>query len=221
MCVSKWWGVDDFHGEKISPKEKFNNTLKASAKCRFIASDRLKRLAFSTSYATTILSLVMILLSLLQVGGVSFKYSMELFTSVQIFLTICILVYSVINTQAKYAVRAEKLNDCGNKILQLQRSVEEKICNSEDFDLSKYRALYDEIEVDSENHAMSDFYFAKLRLKSIYRVTGLRRYLLRLNAIFRASLEYLDMAILYLLVLCILSELLTGTAPVKILGSIG
>ncbi|PNG62354.1 hypothetical protein CRN61_15575 [Vibrio vulnificus] len=220
MCIKNWWGVDDFYQEENCPKNKFNNTLKASAKCRFIASDRLKRLSFVTSHTTTVLSLVMVLLSLLQVGGVEFKYTMELFTAIQIFLTICILVYSVISTQAKYSVRAEKLNVCGNKILQLQRTLEEKIRNNEDIELSKYRELYDEIEVDSENHAMSDFYFAKLRLNKVYKITGLRRYVLRTNATFRAALAYFDMLILYGLVFCIVSELLTGSAPIEILGSI-
>ncbi len=219
--LDKIIGVDGYLKETNSPEEKFNNTLKSSAKCRFIASDRLRTLSVVTSHTTTILSLVMILIPLLQVAGVKMKGSADLITAIQIFIAICILVYSVINTQAKYGVRAEKLNVCGNKIQQLQRELYEQIQSGDALDLSTYRKLYDEIEVDSENHALSDFYFAKLRLTGVYKVTGLRRLYVWVNAVKRASFSYLDVIILYALVFCLFKELLTGTAPINILGLIG
>ncbi|EIO4107268.1 TPA: SLATT domain-containing protein [Vibrio vulnificus] len=214
-------GVDGYKKDTESPAEKFSNTLRSSAKCRFIASDRLRSLPVVTSHTTTILSLVMILIPLLQVAGVKMHASLELLTAIQIFIAICILVYSVINTQAKYGVRAEKLNMCGNKILKLQRELYEKIKNGDNIELGSYRKRYEEIEVDSENHAMSDFYFAKLRLKSVYKVTGLRRFYVWVNAVKRAAFSYLDVIILFAFVLCLLKELLTGTAPITILGYIG
>lgn len=214
-------GVDRYCKKADSPAEKFNNTLRSSAKCRFIASDRLRTLDVVTSHTTTILSLVMILIPLLQVAGVKFHTSSELLMAIQIFIAVCILVYSVINTQAKYAVRAEKLNVCGNKIQQLQRKLYEDMSRGDEFDLGYYRQMYDEIEVDSENHARSDFYFAKLRLNHIYEVTKFRRLYVWVNAVKRASFSYVDMIILYIFVVCMVLEILTGASPLNILARIG
>lgn len=214
-------GVDEYSKEVITPEEKFNNTLQASAKCRFIASDRLRHLAVITSHTTTILSLIMILIPLLQIAGVKFQTTTELLTAIQIFLAICILIYSVINTQARYAIRAEKLNVCSKKIQQLQRELYADIQGGKEFDLSVYRKMYDEIEIDSENHAMSDYYFAKLRLNRIYKVTKLRRLYVWVNAVKCSAFAYVDMLILSALVYCIGKELLTGSSPISILATIG
>ncbi|EME0138755.1 SLATT domain-containing protein [Vibrio vulnificus] len=199
MWIEKIIGIDKPNQHADTSAKRFNNSLKMAATCRFIASTRLKHLGVMTSHATTILSLFLILIPLLQIAGVRFRLSDELLSSIQIFLAVCILVYSVINAQAKYSLRAEKLNLCGNKIKKLQRKLDYEICLGVDIDLVDYMDKYVEIEVDSENHARSDYYFARLRSPDLYKITGVKRLLLWVNAIKREFFSYMGMVLMYAL----------------------
>ena len=95
----------------------------------------------------------------------------------QIFLAVAVLVYSVINATARYETRAERLNECGDKIKELIRELRVDIstnrANQTPIDLPAYNRRYTDISTDSENHTRADYSFAVVRTPQYYAVTGI------------------------------------------------
>jgi hypothetical protein len=158
-------------------KESSLSSFYITAKCRYNASIRLKRAGHFSFLTATILSLGLILVPVLQLSGLKLAYPSSVLNSLQIFLAVAVLVYSVINGTAHYEVRAQSLNDCGDSIKELHRVLRtwadcgQPAPNS----LSDFNDRYSKISSDSENHSREDYSLATLQAESIFRITGIPR----------------------------------------------
>ncbi|EHU4917048.1 SLATT domain-containing protein [Vibrio vulnificus] len=158
--------------------EKFLASMRITAKCRYNASVRLLRQSRFSFFTTTILSLGLIFIPLMQNANVPLAFKASVLNMVQIFLAVSILVYSVIISTARYDLRAEKLNECGDKLKDLIRSMKKDIHSNKplsDDDLSQYQQRYQDVTTDTENHERSDFNLATLEMRSDYFITGIPR----------------------------------------------
>lgn len=158
--------------------EKFLASMRVTAKCRYNASGRLLNQSKFSFLTTTVLSLGLIFIPLMQNSGVPLAFKASVLNMVQIFLAVSILVYSVIIATARYDLRAEKLNECGDKLKDLIRSLKKDLYlnkSLDDNELSKYQQRYQDITTDTENHDRSDFKFASLEMREDYFVSGLAR----------------------------------------------
>ena len=158
--------------------EKFLASMRVTAKCRYNASVRLLRQSKFSFLTTTVLSLGLIFIPLMQNSDVPLAFKGSVLNMVQIFLAVSILVYSVIIATAKYDLRAEKLNECGDELKDLIRSLKKDVhlnTTLNDGELSAYQKRYHDITTDTENHGRSDFNLASLEMKDDYFISGFPR----------------------------------------------
>jgi hypothetical protein len=95
----------------------------------------------------------------------------------QIFLAVAVLVYSIVMAKAGLDVRAEKLNECGDRLKDLARKLEREIAhNGQNIGqvLEDYNGRYSDITSDTENHSRLDYLFARLDMPNDYPIRGLR-----------------------------------------------
>ncbi|MCA9129809.1 MAG: SLATT domain-containing protein [Planctomycetales bacterium] len=161
-----------------------------TSKCRYNASIRLKRLGRGTFLTTTILSLGLILMPMLQLARLRTAYPDPVVSSLQIFLAVAVLVYSIISATATYDTRARVLNDCADRIKHLGGELRTALQTGAP-DLNEYAARYNGITRDSEMHSRSDYALAMLQARSQYNITGLKRLWLRVVVLVSESFPYI------------------------------
>jgi hypothetical protein len=176
----RWlFSLDPVEKDVTDPIQKLLNGMRVTSKCRYNASIRLKRQSQFSFFATTLLSLGLILVPLLQNSDIQLAFPPKVLNMLQIFLAVAVLVYSVINATARYETRSEALNDCGDKIKDLIRNLRREVAESKSsgavVDLQSYNQKYDGVSTDAENHARVDFIMASLEMKIDYNYTGLLR----------------------------------------------
>lgn len=178
--------VSQSHPEKISekglrapkdPTEKLLLNMRVTSNCRYRAAIRLGMKNDVSFAATTILSLGLILIPLLQSSGISHKFTPLIANGMQIFFAVCVLVYSVIISKAGYGVRAEKLSRCADTLKSLARDLEMEIKNKSITDqaLKVYGEKYSIIVSTSETHDDNDYLISRLHMARDYEVKGLDR----------------------------------------------
>jgi hypothetical protein len=168
--------------------EKFLASMRITAKCRYNASGRLSRQSKFSFLTTTVLSLGLIFIPLMQNSDVPLAFKASVLNMVQIFLAVSILVYSVIIATARYDLRAEKLNECGDNLKDLIRSLKQDIhleTKLGENELNTYKQRYQDITTDTENHERSDFKLASLEMREDYFVSGLARLWVYISAHFQ------------------------------------
>lgn len=161
--------------------DKFLLSMKATAKTRYNASIRLKYLGKFTFLTTTFLSLGLIFIPLIQNAGVKLALSSSVINSMQLFLAVSVLVYSVIQGTARYDLRSEQFNECGDNLKELIRefgrekeAVQGKLSNEQ---LEHFQQRYSDITTEVENHTRGDYRLVTLDMKKDYRITGIPRVL--------------------------------------------
>lgn len=147
-----------------TPYDNFLRTLTLTSEARFPASKRLERMNFMVFFTTTIASLGLILIPLLDLG-ISNKTLNNLnnnaLTAFQIFLAVSVLVYSIIGSVADYRLRSNHFIECGNALkttidkLLLEKNQCEKL--DQEIDISKYQIDYKSIISKTENHEDIDY----------------------------------------------------------------
>ncbi len=183
--------------EKIEgdPAKKLLNSMRLTAKCRFNASVRLKRLGNYSFLTTTILSLGLIFIPLYQKSGLKLPYSSDVLSMLQIFLAVAVLVYSVVNATAKYDSRATTLDSCGVQLKELIRTLRFEISESKNsgisIDLEKYHQKYHVISTEPENHNRGDYILATLESPQDFKITGFPKVLSYLKSIVFHSIPYI------------------------------
>ncbi|EML1598635.1 SLATT domain-containing protein [Burkholderia cenocepacia] len=176
------------------PVQKLMNGMRVTSKCRYNASVRLKRQNQFSFITTTILSLGLILIPLLQNSNIKLSFPDKVLNMLQVFLAVSVLVYSVIIATAHYETRAEALNDCGDKIKDLIRNLRREIAESKTsgvaVNLALYNQRYGDVSTDAENHARVDFMLASLEMSSDYCYTGIIRLFRFVRCGFICSIAY-------------------------------
>lgn len=165
--------------------EKFLASMRITAKCRYGASGRLLKQSKFSFVTTTVLSLGLIFIPLMQNSEIPLAFEPSVLNMVQIFLAVSILVYSVVIGTARYDLRAEKLNECGDKLKDIIRSLKKDIHLKKSLDdtkLSEYQQRYQDVTAETENHERSDFKLASLEMKEDYFISGFPRFFLYLSA---------------------------------------
>lgn len=177
---------ENYEKEYKDEKERFENTMKVTSICRYNASVRLKwesKIAFIT---TTLLSLGLIFIPLIQIAKIPLVFSSDIFSVVQIFLAISVLVYSTIIANSKYDLRSDQLKDCGDKIKSLIRKL--RLSNNDENLINEIKEKYDYIATSVENHDRNDYLLTMLRTKELYKITGIIRIFLWFKYFFLAAI---------------------------------
>ncbi|ELA7195897.1 SLATT domain-containing protein [Vibrio parahaemolyticus] len=190
--------------------EKLKMSMRATAKCRYFAAARLQRQARFSFFTTTVLSLGLIFIPLMQSSGVKLAYDTNVLGMMQIFLAVSVLVYSVVIATARYDVRAEKLTECGDKLKELIRAIDREVDAQKsmpDAELRVYQDRYSDISTDTENHISSDYKFAMLEMTRDYKITGIKRFQVWLAALLQSSIPLTLPAILLVIEVAFITDM--------------
>lgn len=160
--------------------EKFLRTLRVTARCRFNASRRISIQSKFSFFTNTIFSLGLILIPLLQMAQISKNFSPEVLASMQFFLAVAVLVYSMNLNSAQYDLRIRELLNCANEIKKLIRNIEEDLKNQSILDLKEYKKEYASILEKVENHENCDFFLSQLEMPLDYKFTGIK-YIIKIS----------------------------------------
>ena len=190
--------------------EKLKMSMRATAKCRYFAAARLQRQARFSFFTTTVLSLGLIFIPLMQSSGVKLAYDTNVLGMMQIFLAVSVLVYSVVIATARYDVRAEKLTECGDKLKELIRAIDREVDAQKsmpDAELRVYQDRYSDISTDTENHISSDYKFAMLEMTRDYKITGIKRFQVWISALLQSSIPLALPAILLVIEVAFITDM--------------
>lgn len=177
MCKKIFdWIISNYpeESEFKDVNDKFLRTLRVTARCRFNASRRLSIQSKFSFFTNTIFSLGLILIPLLQMAQISRNFSPEVLASMQVFLAVAVLVYSMNINSAKYELRIQELLNCANEIKKLIRNIEEDLKQKEISDLKQYKKEYATILEKVENHENCDFFLSQLEMPLDYKFTGIK-----------------------------------------------
>lgn len=207
-----------------SEEDKFLLSMKATCKTRYNASVRLKYLGKFTFLTTTFLSLGLIFIPLVQNSGIKLALSIGVINSMQLFIAVSVLVYSVIHGTARYDLRSEQFNECGDKLKELIREFgreREAIGGKLDTErLSHFQQRYSDITTDVENHTRGDYRLVTLEMKNNYRITGLPRLLEWFKARLEQAVPYSFPVTLLILEAAFITDILGVTHVLSgVLGS--
>jgi hypothetical protein len=166
--------------------EKLQMSMRTTAKCRYNASVRLQHHGKFAFFTTTVLSLGLVFIPLMQNAGVPLAFKPNVLNMMQIFLGVAVLVYSVVIGTARHDMRSGQLTECGDKLKELIRSLEkEREAGNGTIGpdkLSDFQKHYSDIVTDVENHERNDYRFATLEMINDYFLTGLPRLKLYIEA---------------------------------------
>jgi len=197
--------------ENVVPVEDFLRVLYTASSCRHKASSRLRNKGAFSFATTTFLSMGLIFMPLMQTTGLTLSFPIEVLNILQIFLAVSVLVYSIINSQARYGVRSKALSECGDQIKKLARELDAKIaaCDEKDkFDYEYYRERYVDIDIDVENHSQQDWVFAIFVLQRFYVITPSEKCCLIFKAYCNNILSYFAPVCILLFELAIILDML-------------
>lgn len=186
--------------------EKLQMSMRVTAKRRYNAAVRLQKQSKFAFFATTALSLGLIFIPLMQTANVPLAYPTNVLSVLQIFLAVASLVYAVVIGTARYEVRAENLTECGDKLKELIRSIDNDRASSTPPgkpEISEYQKRYSDIVTDTENHDRSDYWLAMLEMDRDYFITGAPRLIMWLKSLALRLVPY-GIPLLMMLVVAIL-----------------
>jgi hypothetical protein len=157
----------------LTQRDKLIASMKTTAVSRYNASNRLSREGKVTFGVSTLFSLGLIFIPLMQLAKAPLKLSGDVLGAIQIFLAVAILVYSIVIGTARYEARSEQLNDCGDKIKDLIRELRVAPVDPENEAalLRETQRRYSAIISDVENHDRSDYVLAILRSPDLYTLS--------------------------------------------------
>lgn len=136
-------------------------TMRITTNARFEAAKRLKLINSICFLSTTLASLGLILIPLLDVAGHNKVFTNSSLTVFQIFLAVCVLVYSAAISTANFSVRSKEFLECGDKIKTIVNDFKLHLIDAKDLDqpplLKKYTELYTKVLIGTENHEDVDY----------------------------------------------------------------
>lgn len=195
--------------------EKLQMSMRTTAKCRYNAAGRLQHHGQYSFFTTTVLSLGLVFIPLIQNAGVPLAFKANVLNMMQIFLGVAVLVYSVVIGTARYDMRSSQLTECGDKLKELIRSLEKDreagngVVTPEQ--LAIYQKNYSDIVTDVENHKRNDYQFAKLEMINDYFISGLPRLKLYVEAQSARFFEFLLPTLLMLMEVIFITDMMGAT----------
>jgi hypothetical protein len=201
--------------KELKGRDQFIMSMKTTLSARFHASSRLTRRKNFTFFISTTLSLGLIFIPLIELANIPIAFqNPNALNAIQIFLAVSLLVYSVIIGTARYEVRSDQLNDCGDKIKHLIRQLrnEPKVKEGEkDYILDKYQNDYAKVTADVENHDPIDYHLAVIELPDYYNLSTELKVKIWLENILTNIVQYLPILILFFAEVFFITDLFGAT----------
>lgn len=199
----------------LDAADKLQLSMRTTAKCRYNASVRLEQHGRFSFFTTTVLSLGLVFIPLMQNAGVPLAYKANVLNMMQIFLGVAVLVYSVVIGTARFDMRSTQLTECGDKLKELIRELDkEREANQNGIPkavLTSFQERYSMIVTDVENHIRNDYRLATLEMKKDYFIKGLPRLKLYMEAQVSRAFGYLLPMCLMIMEVIFITDMMGGT----------
>ena len=156
--------------QKENHFEELYDRVQKTANSRFFAHDRLRHHQSVSLWTITCFSMGLIFVPLIQTFGLEARFSTAFTSFTQVVLAIVILVISVLLNMANFAVRADRIHQCGMVLNALARKIHRHI--NEKTEGEDYDSLvkdYDHILQKYENHSRIDYLFTKNHMTNYYK----------------------------------------------------
>ncbi|MDG9786778.1 SLATT domain-containing protein [Acinetobacter johnsonii] len=141
--------------------KKYLRTMSITTDARFKAAKRLKHINDICFITTTIASLGLILIPLLDLAEINKIFSSVTLTIIQVFLAVCVLVYSTAIATANFQVRSKEFLQCGDRIKKIIDEFKVHLVDvqqkNEKPSLEKYMDEYRKVLDGFENHDDVDY----------------------------------------------------------------
>lgn len=201
----------------ISPEEELIKSMRMTNNSRYKGAQRLKNWGWISFLTTTLLSLGLILIPLMQISGIRLRFEPAVLNMMQIFLAISVLLYSVIIGTARYEIRSIQMHKCADEVKELVRELRLAMhpTSSDTIDSAKLASIqkaYGEILRNEENHEKNDYRHAQIEAKNEQKVTGWKHCQLRIEAYFFSTLYYGFPLILLMLELTLITDMIGITS---------
>jgi hypothetical protein len=208
----------DSHDPYIKhPAVDLKKNMRTTANCRFNAAVRLQRQGKVAFITTTLVSLGLIFIPLMQLAKISLNIEDNILNVIQIFLAVAVLIYSSIISTAGYELRAQKLHECGVKLKALEQKLDMDsfpgTATTPPLNLTSLQTEYTDILAHSENHDLSDYLLAKAELPHYYSITGWKKLICYSKAYFMIGQFYFFPVILLLSEISIILYMVPYTHP--------
>ncbi|KQB37631.1 SLATT domain-containing protein [Flavobacterium aquidurense] len=152
--------------QENSTIEELYDRIWKTKSARLNAYQRLSKTYFLSSYATSLLSVYVIILSLLQPFKIiSSENTIQTINFATICVSVTLLVFVLMESSMQYNLKAEKFHDCAKEISKLFKKYEfikENTTLNEEDKYKKFKNIqdkYDKIIDLYENHRPIDFKF--------------------------------------------------------------
>lgn len=156
--------------KSITPYQELHDRITKTTKNRFNAQVRLEHHNKAVLWTITLSSFILLITPLAQGFGIELSKNQQLINLVQVLLTILILVVSVILSMANFAVRSERIHNCGMELNSLARKIYPKLhIEATDSEYDFYSKEYDDILKRYENHSKIDFLKTKIDMNYYYK----------------------------------------------------
>ena len=152
-----------------TPYKDLHDRIKKTTKNRFAAQRRLEHHNKAVLWTITLSSIFLLITPLAQGFEIELTQDKKTIDFVQILLTIVILAVSIILSMANFAVRGERIHNCGMELNSFGRMVYPKVnLEDKDEDYGTLNQEYDEILRRYENHTKVDFMRTKIEMSDYY-----------------------------------------------------
>ena len=176
--------------------------MQLAAKCRFKASRRLRSHKQIAQVTIALLSLELIIVPTLLLGGLKTQFSPGMTAAIQICAAAFVLVYSLLIGSGEFSLKEHKHHQCGLEINALVRHLKPlKGLEGHDAEYKQLIDQYDECLFRYENHDEKDYREVLLDslLKTDPKNARIKR--LRLSLLFDTLFEYWHYAVTWMLML--------------------
>lgn len=181
---------------------KLARSITIVADVRFIAARRLTAHARFSQWTVALISFSLVVIALFQLASIHTDLSASVLSSMQIALSVLVLVFSLLIGMENHAVRADKMHRCGLDLKNLGRKLESyKARETEDAVYEAFCDRYHEIVNQYENHAQVDFLAYKIKNPQEYYKEWVKHFLpawIKLQATY--VLTFLPYLIVFLVV---------------------
>jgi hypothetical protein len=135
-----------------------DRAMQIAAKCRFKASRRLRTHKQIAQVTIALLSLELVIVPTLMLGGLKTVFSAEMTAAIQICAAAFVLVYSLLIGGGEFSLKEHRHHQCGLEINRILRELKPfKGIQDNDTEYQRLREEYDTCLDKYENHDEKDY----------------------------------------------------------------
>jgi len=175
--------------------ERLQWRAETTARCRFVASDRLWIHHRLSQWTVAISSASLLLIPLLQAFGVTLEYTQAQLNVFQVVLAVIVLIFSVLLGLEEYGIRSDRMHRCATEVNELAQRMRPYL----DEGLGEYNrfvSVYHNVLQKYNNHSQLDYNIKKLQQKEKYDLSWPKYFRVFAFVAFRSLVEFLHYVIL-------------------------